>query len=543
MLVEKTSPSLENSEEARAFLQTRLALFWKVMFWIMLFASGLGAVGALKHPGADLIVDVVLAGQAGAFWWLCRRGRRSVRFSRTVEAAGLLLFFTGASFIGRYVLVGFVRERSLGTAEGALMADAYLSVLGLVGSALMIVVRAALIPSSPRRTLVYTAMVGVPVIVTPTFVVSTPSGFAIRTLDSGAYPWFPAALVIVWSIVIITSAVISRVIYGLRAEVREARRLGQYVIEEKIGEGGMGEVYRARHGMMRRPSALKLLRPERAQERDLIRFEREVQLTARLTHPNTITIFDYGRTDDGVFYYAMELLDGANLQRIVDISGPQAQGRVVRILIMACGALAEAHAIGLIHRDIKPANIMLCTQGGERDVVKLLDFGLVKELAVGGEPSVSVASTLIGTPLYMAPESILAPDSVDARADIYALGAVAYFLLTGGDVFHGKTLVEVCGQHLHEEPDAMAQRGVTVSAELEALVRACLAKKPEARPQTAVELRRRLEACTVEPWDDEKAQQWWREHQGDVDRVATSPVESARTIAVDGRSRAAHIVT
>jgi serine/threonine-protein kinase len=543
MLVEKTSPSLENSEEARAFLQTRLALFWKVMFWIMLFASGLGAVGALKHPGADLIVDVVLAGQAGAFWWLCRRGRRSVRFSRTVEAAGLLLFFTGASFIGRYVLVGFVRERSLGTAEGALMADAYLSVLGLVGSALMIVVRAALIPSSPRRTLVYTAMVGVPVIVTPTFVVSTPSGFAIRTLDSGAYPWFPAALVIVWSIVIITSAVISRVIYGLRAEVREARRLGQYVIEEKIGEGGMGEVYRARHGMMRRPSALKLLRPERAQERDLIRFEREVQLTARLTHPNTITIFDYGRTDDGVFYYAMELLDGANLQRIVDISGPQAQGRVVRILIMACGALAEAHAIGLIHRDIKPANIMLCTQGGERDVVKLLDFGLVKELAVGGEPSVSVASTLIGTPLYMAPESILAPDSVDARADIYALGAVAYFLLTGGDVFHGKTLVEVCGQHLHEEPDAMAQRGVTVSAELEALVRACLAKKPEARPQSAVELRRRLEACTVEPWDDEKAQQWWREHQGDVDRVATSPVESARTIAVDGRSRAAHIVT
>ncbi len=538
MLAERTSPSLESSEEARAFLQTRVALFWRVLAVIMLFASVLGAVGALKRPGADLVLDIVLAAEAGAFWWLCRNGRRSVRFSRTVEAAGLLLFFTGSSFLGRYVLVGFVRERSLSTPEGALMADAYLSVLGLVGTALMILVRAALIPSSPRRTILYTAMVGAPVILTPTLLVpSSHGGFAVRALDAGAYPWFPAALAIVWSIVVITSTVISKVIYGLRAEVREARRLGQYVIEEKIGEGGMGEVYRARHGMIRRPSALKLLRADHAQERDLVRFEREVQLTARLTHPSTITIYDYGRTDDGVFYYAMELLDGANLQRVVEVSGPQAEGRVVRILTMACGALAEAHAIGLIHRDIKPANMMLCTQGGERDVVKLLDFGLVKELAVDGDAGVSVASTLIGTPLYMAPESITRPDSVDARADIYALGAVAYYLLTGTELFDGRTIVEVCSQHLHQLPDAMAERGVTVSAGLETIVRACLEKKPEARPASAVELRRLLEACKVEPWGDDQAQKWWLEHQPALDRYAASGRNGPRTIAIDGRSR------
>jgi hypothetical protein len=544
MLGERTPRSVEQSEEARAFLQTRVALFWKVMCLIMAVASGLAVVGAFKRPGVDLVIDVALAAEAGVFWWLCRQGRRSVRFSRAIEAGGMLLFFSGSSLLGRYVLIGFVRERALVTAEGALMADAYLAALGLVGTALMVAVRAALIPSSPRRTLLYTLAVGVPVVLSPTFVAPDGhGGLALRALDSDAYPWLPAGLVIVWSFVVITSTVISRVIFGLRAEVREARRLGQYVIERKIGEGGMGEVYRAWHGMMRRPSALKLLRSDHVSENSLARFEREVQLTARLTHPNTITLFDYGRTDDGVFYYAMELLDGATLQRIVEVSGPQEEGRVLRILTMACGALAEAHGIGLVHRDIKPANIMLCTQGGERDVVKLLDFGLVKELAVEGDASVSVASTLIGTPLYMAPESILAPDSVDARTDIYALGAVAYFLLASCEVFAGKTIVEVCSRHLNEAPAPLASRGVRVSPELEAVVLACLEKKPERRPQSALELRRRLEACAVEPWDSERANRWWVEHESTLDAQAARVIGEARTIAVDGRSRAPDVET
>jgi serine/threonine-protein kinase len=323
----------------------------------------------------------------------------------------------------------------------------------------------------------------------------------------------------------------------LRAEVLEARRLGQYVIEKKIGAGGMGEVYRARHGMMRRPTAIKLLRPDQGGEVNLARFEREVQLTARLTHPNTITIFDYGRTHDGVFYYAMELLDGATLQRIVDEGGAQPPGRVVRILSMACGALAEAHAIGLMHRDIKPANIMLCTQGGERDVVKLLDFGLVKEFQVGRDVKLTGESVVIGTPQYMAPECILSPDAVDARADLYALGAVAYYLLAGTDVFDGKSVVEVCSQHLYQQPPTFAEKGVSISPELEAVVQSCLEKDPNLRPQTAVDLRRRIEACQVEPWDRAAAFDWWSAHPADLDVDAVLSSGEAKTIAVDGIHR------
>src|SRR5215471_5638755 len=534
MLGERTSRSSENNEEARATLQARLALFWKVLFFLMLIASALGAVGAFnKRLGTDLILDVALAAQAGFFWWLSRQGKRSARFSRMLEAGGLLLFFSGSSLLGRYVLVGFVRERGVVTAEGMLMADAYLSSLGLVGTALMVAIRAALVPSSPRRTLLYTVLVGLPTLLSPTFLVPAASGkLTIRALDSGIFPWLPAGLVIVWSFVVITCTVVSSVIFGLRTAVREARKLGQYVLERKIGEGGMGEVYRAWHAMMRRPTALKLMRSDLAGPKALARFEREVQLTARLTHPNTITIFDYGRTDDGVFYYAMELLDGSTLQRIVEVDGPQAEGRVVQLLKLACGALAEAHGIGLIHRDIKPANIMLCKQGGEYDVVKLLDFGLVKELAVEADAGLSVAGTLTGTPLYLAPEAIVAPESVDARVDIYALGAVAYYMLAGSEVFRGKTIVEVCGAHLHQEPEPLASRGVSISPELEAIIRACLEKKPDRRPQTALELRRRLDACALEPWDSDKARQWWLRHPSAFGTRDAGSIDGPRTIGV-----------
>jgi serine/threonine-protein kinase len=317
-----------------------------------------------------------------------------------------------------------------------------------------------------------------------------------------------------WCFATITATVISHVVYGLRAEVREARRFGQYVLERKLGEGGMGEVYRARHGMMRRPSALKLMRPDRAGELNLRRFEREVQLTSRLTHPNPITIFDYGRTDDGVFYYAMELLEGATLQRVVALSGPQAPGRVVRIVAMVCGALSEAHAIGLIHRDIKPANIMLCARGGEQDVVKLLDFGLVKDLERAETRDITKQLKILGTPRYMAPERLLNPADVDARSDIYALGAVGYFLLTGKPIFDGDDSLAISNQVLHSPAPRVSAGNVVVPEGLDALIAACLEKDRAARPQTAqavVEALDRLSSRLA--WTQPDAAAWWASYR------------------------------
>ncbi len=539
MAVENASPIADGGEEGRAFLQARVALFWKIMFFIIAFSVGLGVMGAVVAPGVDVILTASSATLSGSLWLLTRRGQRSVRFLRVVEAAGFVTSFTIGGFIGRFVLEAFCRERALVTIEGTTMADGYLSMVPLAGMAMQAAIRAALVPSSARRTALVTAIGGVPMIAITVLVVPTgEGGLAWRSLDSGVFPWLPSTMVMMWGFAVATCTVISWVIYGLRVQVQEARRLGQYVLEKKLGEGGMGEVYRARHGMMRRPSAIKLLRVDRAGASSLERFEREVQLTARLTHPNTITIYDYGRTDDGVFYYAMELLDGATLEHIVHVGGLQPPGRVVRILTMLCGALNEAHAIGLIHRDIKPANIMLCAQGGELDVVKLLDFGLVKEFEVDDEVKLTAASALVGTPQYMAPESILDPDSVDARIDIYALGAVAYYLLAGVDVFQGKSVLEICGKHLHAPPESLKARGVAVPPELDALVLACLSKDPAHRPQSSAELRRRLQTCVVEPWDAAQAEAWWDEHKPALDESPVQTTGEALTLAVDGAHRA-----
>ncbi|MCB9594580.1 MAG: serine/threonine protein kinase [Sandaracinaceae bacterium] len=532
------SQTTEQGEPARALLQRRVALFFMVLAGIGLLSLILGAYGAITEPGVDSLFVIATTTGAAVCWGLTRSGERSVRFSRVVEASGLLFNNALAAWMGRYLLIGFAEERGVAGGDELVMADGYISMLLLGGTAMLVSIRAALIPSTPRRTVLLTALVGVPLVAVPALFMASPDGaIGWRGLDSSAWPWLPATEALMWGFAVLTCAVISWVIYGLRAEVREAQRLGQYVIDAKLGEGGMGVVYRAHHAMMRRPTAVKLLRPDLAGEENIQRFEREVQLTARLTHPNTITIFDYGRTADDVFYYAMELLDGATLQRLVAVDGAQPAGRVVRILTMACGALSEAHALGLIHRDIKPANIMLCGQGGELDVVKVLDFGLVKELEVDRDVDLTGADRITGTPQYMAPESILTPDAVDARTDLYALGAVAYYLLAGAHVFEGKSVVEICSQHLHTPPPPLSERGVEVPSELEAVVLACLEKDPERRPQSAEELRRRVVACGVGAWDGERARAWWRERGAALEAPDETEQATTKTIEVARFSR------
>jgi hypothetical protein len=314
------------------------------------------------------------------------------------------------------------------------------------------------------------------------------------------------------------AAALARIVHQLGLKLREARKLGQYTLEQKLGEGGMGVVYTAHHALMRRPTAIKLVPLEKAGQDSLARFEREVQLTSKLTHPHTITIYDYGRTPEGVFYYAMELLDGATLGEVVEASGALPAGRVIRVLHQIAGALSEAHGVGLIHRDIKPANIMLADQGGIPDEAKILDFGLVKELEDSSTASLTKADSVTGTPQYLAPEAVTAPDSVDARSDIYSLGAVGYFLLTGEHVFTGATIVEVCAAHLHEPPVPPSERlGRAVPADLEQLVLDCLAKDPQDRPQSAASLRKTLGGLEAYgSWSEEDARAWWNNYRENV---------------------------
>jgi eukaryotic-like serine/threonine-protein kinase len=375
---------------------------------------------------------------------------------------------------------------------------------------LALILRAALVPSPALRT----AMIGAAASL-PTVLTEYHSSIGDTTLPPFFSPSLMALGTTMWCVAVtLSTALVSREIYGLRHEIAQARRLGQYTLERLIGEGGMGSVYTARHALLRRPTAIKLLSAERAGPENIARFEREVQLTSALTHPNTVAVYDYGRTPDGTFYYAMEYIAGLSLEQLVQRHGPQPPARVVHILLQAVDALAEAHDVGLVHRDVKPANILLCRRGGRSDVVKLVDFGLVKDIGQGNSPALSRAQTLAGTPLYIAPESITDPEHIDHRVDIYGLGAVGYYLLTGSPPFAGKSVVEICSHHLHTLPTPPSQRlGRTVPEALERLLLACLAKKPGERPESARALYGELQRIAAElGWSESDAQAWWQAH-------------------------------
>ncbi len=516
--------------------QTRLSRFGRVLAFVTLGFVGLATftsiyVGRFSVHLAN--IPILVAGLSFAALWLLLRGKpRSPRFVRGVELA--TLFVGTATF-----------------SSTALVLDLTASPDMFVRTAVtfMLLVYAVYVPSTARRTLVVAALMTVPLLGS-IFIAFSSWDPALHDPPAAIWPKgkvgdmaYPATIAstFLWGIAVAMAAAFSQMIYGLRKAVREISRLGQYTLEKKLGEGGMGVVYRASHAMLRRPTAIKLLLPERSGKEALARFEREVRRTAMLTHPNTVTVYDYGQTTDGVFYYAMELLEGASLAEIVEVDGPQPEERVIHLLEQAAASLAEAHDAGLIHRDIKPANILVVDRGGIADLVKVVDFGLVKDLGYRArgdetaEPALTMANQITGTPLYLAPETVISPDSVDARTDLYALGAVGYWLLTGTHVFAGKSVFEVCAHHMHTIPEPPARRrGAPVAADLEAVILACLAKRPEDRPASAQDLRARLHACAAAGrWTQAAAASWWAEHRN---RLRSGGAEAAATPVVDARA-------
>jgi serine/threonine protein kinase len=529
------TPSLASApldtEGSRALLQQRVALVARIVVlfgipiqllarWVAFSMRSTPVVEMVWTPNVHLVV--LLGGVA--IWWRARGGPRSMLELGLLDLANVLLPYAFSAAV-------------LWHAEPAMRPN----LVHVLGTGNLLVLRAVLVPSSGRRT----ALIGVvfaTAMVTWTYAYYTRVG-----LVDIAPPILFTVTTGVWSsMAVAISTIASHTIFGLRRRVREATELGQYTLIRKIGEGGMGIVFEGRHALLRRRTAVKLLPLGKSGAQNAIRFEREVRLTSTLTHPNTVAIYDYGRSPDGLFYYAMEYLDGIDLQKLVDRSGAQPGGIVGHILEQICGALSEAHGAGLIHRDIKPANVILCERGGAPAVAKVVDFGLVKALETeDGDPTQTKTRGPVGTPLYMSPEAIQNPEAVDARSDLYAVGAVGYFLVTGQHVFGGGSTVEVCAHHLHTAPVPPSQRtSGPVESSLEALILECLAKDPDRRPASARVLGERLAAARAASGLSSSAiREWWegakalRDNGTPSRRPPSSPLHGTTVLEVDLAAR------
>jgi eukaryotic-like serine/threonine-protein kinase len=515
----------ESGEEERAFLQRRIGFYSLVSFGIVGTFFVLDAVGWYllqplvkvdafwPHQVKGMLIESGIAAGLLAASWVVRRGRWGVMPLYAFDGAVAVLISCAFA-----VLV-----YQAPTVPVSIELMVFLAIQSIL------FVHAAFVPAPPIRTFVLHAVACVPL-----FFVAVDRASELPDDDPIA-KWSTAVAIAVWGLTFaVVGAILSKVLFRLRLTVRKAMRLGQYRLEQKLGEGGMGVVYRAKHALLRRPTAIKLLRREQVGEQTVLRFEREVRNTSRLTHPNTVAIYDYGRTPEGIFYYAMELLDGPNLAQIVEMDGPLPPARVAHVLLQCAGALAEAHEMGLVHRDVKPENIVLCRRGGVPDVVKVVDFGLVKDLETDDEVKLSRADALTGTPLYMPPEAITAPDKVDGRSDLYQLGGVAWFLLVGRPPFEGATVVEVCAKHLEQPPSPPSSHRKHIPKELEAIVLRLLEKKQSERFQRASELEDALADCAdAGTWNRRDAEAWWREHKADVAEVLQTSRPTALTIDID----------
>ncbi len=501
---------MAQDEESRAYLQSRLIVLSRLMFWS--FA-------------------ILLVGMVGLYYqypWLEPRDNKQIYAVASVGIVILAVIWRGI-LVRREIKLEYLHAIDMfyALATGTIFASAaYIAWdfrasqwANLLWSVFTMFLRTIVIPSTGRRTAIAGTLLFVPMI-------AAAIGLSIKTTPELPAPAYIGGMTIIAGVVILLSTIGSRLIYGLRRQISAAMRLGQYTLDSKIGEGGNGSVYRAHHALLRRPTAIKLILPEKIGAGTLDRFEREVQATAQLTHWNTVAVYDYGRSPDGVFYYAMEYLDGIDLENLVIEYGAQPADRVVSMLVQVCSALNEAHRRNIIHRDIKPANVILCERGDVPDVVKVVDYGLAKEIDRTTDDN---TRSILGTPAYIAPEAVTG-EPVGPGADLYAVGAVGYFLLTGRRVFEAKTSVDLCIQHATatpKPPSSMTKN--PIPAELEQLILRCLAKTPAERPESAAALGQLLRAVPVSrAWTDDDARKWWN----DFRRLPRPASASASTLSV-----------
>ncbi|MDP2470839.1 MAG: serine/threonine-protein kinase [Candidatus Palauibacterales bacterium] len=448
--------------------------------------------------GSLLFANVLAVAASLTLWWAAGKSR--------VSPSRLLTLGLGYEVLICFVIAvafqwGHYRESGV--------------VPSLTWVPVVVILFPTLLPGPPRKMLAGSIAAAATVPLSLAFLDATGRVVA----DGDAY----SSAVMASAFAVLFAYVSARVVYGLGREVVAARRAGGYQLEELVGKGGMGEVWRATHRMLARPAAIKLIRHDMTAGEDrriatdaVQRFEREARTIAGLRSPHTVELFDFGRADNGAFYFAMELLDGLDADTLVRQFGPVPAERAVHLLSQVCHSLSEAHSRGLVHRDIKPANVFVCRYGEEVDFVKVLDFGIVKELqGEPGEPGLTNIDAIQGTPAFLAPEQALGTEGLDGRCDIYATGCLAYWLLTGEHVFTADTPVKLLLQHVQSAPVAPSSRTeLTVPAALDEIVLACLAKDPADRPQTARELARRLDAVGLEAeWTEERARQWWDLHQ------------------------------
>ncbi|HKB04098.1 MAG TPA: serine/threonine-protein kinase [Gemmataceae bacterium] len=519
-LVVASGSGVGTAEDLRSLLQRRLRFLCPLLVVLYAVASvfvvSRSSWSQIGWPGwsvfACLVVSAVLA---GLVW---TRRSRSLAQLRAIELVVVAMLATRIiarlylSFWSPDAQAAFQTWRETGAEQILREQIGQAAFEVCLTAAIYIVAYGVCIPNTWRRCVVIVASLWgiVPVLWV--------TGCAANDLPRAVWfgPDFRAALLDL-TFAAALSVYGSHRVERLRQEALQARRFGQYVLRHRLGAGGMGEVYLADHVLLRRPCAIKLIRPDRAGDPETIqRFEREVQATATLTHPNTVQVFDYGRTQDGRFYYVMEYLPGPTLEELVRSDGPLPPGRTVHFLRHLCGALNEAHAIGLIHRDLKPRNVIVCERGGTYDVVKLLDFGVAQRHFTGdGDGPLTERGTVVGTPEFLSPEQAGGSDVVDARSDIYSLGAVAYFLLSGQPPFGGRSKLKMLAAHQYEPPAPLSKHRPDVPADLEAAVLKCLAKDPADRFPDVRTLADALAACAwAQPWTDAAAAEWWRSRPG-----------------------------